>query len=540
MRSRRTIHAPALALILALALIPVARTARFEPPPSEPSAVDSSRPGDVRRPDPAGFTGEAETEEGLRWVPVDRGRMPEVSPKPAAVPTPRTSVVTSFAGLDATNFSPSDTTGAGGDNHVLTAANDQYQLFSRAGVPEVGPLPLDGFFPPEPVIEFDPRVVYDPYSDHYVLIYLGYRLDQNTDYLYVVSIPDATATTQATWCVRRFKSDLSNDGIDSWLDYPGLGFDANRIYVTGNLYKYTGPPIGAQIIAFKKAGLYDCARPIRKRVFGPAATRYPGGRQSRSIQPAVMDGSSANAFYLMASETTYGASTVNVNSLILYRIKKEGGRLSLKNVEVGVGPASIHPYAALQQGAPAADSDAHWDPGALQLPNVFYDAARGKLYTAHAAEKDIGNDGWTDIAVRWYEVRPASRLERSKVTRKGIFGTQNTDAGWPAVATDASGNVIIGFSRASDVGGAKEYLSNYATVIEPGDTVPDAGNTILLAPGDALMNVTPGAERWGDYQAINRDPVDGSQVWFVGQIAEGSGGPETDEFRQRVDLISFP
>lgn len=99
--------------------------------------------------------------------------------------------------------------------------------------------------------------------------------------------------------------------------------------------------------------------------------------------------------------------------------------------------------------------------------------------------------------------------------------------------------MFVAYSRASGVTGDEEYISSWVTVIEPGDTVPDAGNTVPLSAGDTFLNVRAGAERWGDYMAINRDPAGGSGVWVVGQAAH-EAGPSTGDFRQHADLVGFP
>ncbi len=226
------------ALVFTLALVPSLT------PRSDGSSGTGDEPGlrgadpqpSVALPDIIEADGGIELGEERAWAPFDRGTMPDADRARVAGPVPRASVVTGFASINATNMSPSDTNGAGGDNHVLAAVNPDWGLFSRSGVPEIGPTHISDLFPSSPGLKFDPRVVYDPYRDHYVMIYLGYDYGPpEKGYLYVVSIPDATATDQSTWCARRFTSDLSKDGIDAWLDYPGLGFDARRIYVTGNL-----------------------------------------------------------------------------------------------------------------------------------------------------------------------------------------------------------------------------------------------------------------------------------------------------------------
>ncbi|MEX0990698.1 MAG: hypothetical protein WD004_00285 [Actinomycetota bacterium] len=478
------------------------------------------------------------------WTLPDRGDPSTVTARLPAPPTPRTSVLSGFDGLGNLNsLSPSDTTGAGGDNHVLTAVNVSYRLTSRTGVPEVGPATLRSLFPTTKGIVFDPRVVYDPYDAHYVMTFLSYYGKKDKASLFVVSIPDVTASMPATWCARKLRADQVSDGKRTWADYPGLGLDDDRVFITTNQFGFDRSDgyVGAQVLAFDKTSLYDCGMTVTKTVFGPKQTRFPDGGPGFTLQPATMAGGVPGSdFFLVAYDVTFGAYAGTGNTLVLYRIRDTGGGLALAKTEIGVGPVKMHYGYGLQRGASSADPDAYWDTGDLEFAQAFYDPVVDRIYTAHAIENDLGGDGWIDVAMRWYEIDPAGVLGSSTVTRKGVFGTQDTDAGWPAVTTDSAGNVYVGYSRASGRDGSKEYLSSYVTVIEPGDTVPDPANTLLLESGNALYDPYPGPERWGDYQAVNRDPLDGTQVWVIGQIARSSGAATTPNFRQTVDLTTFP
>jgi hypothetical protein len=135
--------------------------------------------------------------------------------------------------------------------------------------------------------------------------------------------------------------------------------------------------------------------------------------------------------------------------------------------------------------------------------------------------------------IKWYEVHPTRRLRASRLTRSGIVGSPETDAGWPVVATDASGNLFITYSRASKPLG--EYLSAWAAEVPPGATAADP---VLLSAGTARIEASPGVERWGDFNAINRDPVDGTFVAMVNQYAKSDGGATTLDWQQTFDLVS--
>jgi hypothetical protein len=118
------------------------------------------------------------------------------------------------------------------------------------------------------------------------------------------------------------------------------------------------------------------------------------------------------------------------------------------------------------------------------------------------------------------------------VTRFGTVGEVETDAGWPAVATDATGNLFITYSRASVV--THEFLSAWVAEVTPGPTVAE---TQPVRSGTARMEAVDGVERWGGYAAAGRDPTDGDLVAIVNQFAVAdSAGPTTD-WRQAVYLI---
>ena len=40
-----------------------------------------------------------------------------------------------------------------------------------------------------------------------------------------------------------------------------------------------------------------------------------------------------------------------------------------------------------------------------------------------------------------------------------------------------------------------------------------------LAAGSSLYEPISGPQRWGDFNAINRDPLDGSLMWLVNERA---------------------
>ena len=74
------------------------------------------------------------------------------------------------------------------------------------------------------------------------------------------------------------------------------------------------------------------------------------------------------------------------------------------------------------------------------------------------------------------------------------------------------------YNRASQPSG--ESLSAWVAEVPPGSTT---ATQTLLTPEMALYDVVDGIERWGDFTAINRDPVAPDAVATFNQYANELG-----------------
>jgi hypothetical protein len=469
------------------------------------------------------------------------GRRPGVSPSQvsadrAMMPIPAGPGFPAITGD--LGITPADPTGAAGATHVVTAVNVHYAIYLKDGTPVQGRTRLRDLFPRVP-FPFDPKVVYDHYRDTFVLVYLGGRFfgSRRRSWINVVSMPESSIDTPSTWCKRKLKGDQVGGFGNLFADYPGLGFDGERVYITTNQFTFGSETFRyAQVLALRKRGLYDCDEPLRKKVFARNQTRDPEGTRAFTIQPAVTEtdtGASPPEFLVSFQDTECGFACGR--RLTIWRIRERPRRgLQLARTSVTVGLAFLAPLGTQKGGT--VDCGAVrtcWDTGDLRLTSAFYDADRGFLYTAHAVQAQFGA-GQVESAIRWYEIDPAP-LDSTSVPRRPVFGELNTFAGWPAVATDATGNLFVTYSRATS-SGPGEYLSVWVATIAPGTT---AAEPDLIEPGnDTYVDPdNPGPQRWGDYNGISRDPVDPTVIWSVNQVAQDDGEPPgatTDEWQQWV------
>ena len=448
------------------------------------------------------------------------------------------------------SISPSDSTGAVGPAHIVTAVNIEYAVWDKTAIdpasPLVGPDQLSSLFPslPDGSFVFDPKVVYDHYRRRFVLAFLAARGapftgGQPKSWILVVSIPQGTAEMPGTWCRRKLDGDQLADGEQLFADYPGLGFDGGQVYVTTNQFTFGNQPRfrHAQILAMAKTALYDCDRAPKIEAFGRNATRDPEGTKAFTIQPAITQtevGVKPAGFLISFQGTSCGP--VCGKRITVWRIRGQGGALHLDSRSIAVGKVKVAPLGTQKDGSTTcADLADCWDTGDLRLTTAFYDADRQRLYAAHAVRRDVApGDGYLESAVRWYEVDPAPFADVA-AKRHGVIGASRKDAGWPAIGTDDQRNIFVSYSRAGAPGPDAEYLSALAATIAPGTTAEEVA---ILKPGEALYRAFSGLpQRWGDYNAVSRDPVDPTVVVSVNQYARDDGSPPTRLWQQVVHRL---
>jgi hypothetical protein len=443
-----------------------------------------------------------------------------------------TVVPPTFDGVpDLATVSPADPTGALGVTHHLAAVNVHMAFYDRAGL-ELDPprrlRSLDDALPAG-VDDFDPKVVYDPYRQHFLLAFAS--ASSTKSFLSLVVIPEGSEAVTADWCVLHLSGDQVRNNGKQLADYPMLGFTANRVTLTTNQFDYSDAPFTggfqyAQIVSFRKSDLYDCSVPVVPiKIFSRSQTRDPDGSRAFTIVPTVSVGGGSTTQYMTSLD--FNGST---GKLILWRLMPVNGVLKLTRVSLGGGGMAYPPWG--RQCGNTSGLNSKWDTGDLRLTASFLDGGLGRLYTTTAIRGNIGG-GAVESVVRWWEVDPASILANSRVTRRGLVGAAGRDAAWPSIATDGDGKLWVNYARA----GVPECLAAYAGVIQPGAT---GSSSVLIQPGSSRYEYGPGVERWGDYTAITRDPLDPTAMAAYGAYPtdDGVGGPPTELWQQVIATLT--
>jgi subtilisin-like proprotein convertase family protein len=395
---------------------------------------------------------------------------------------------------------PPDTNGAVGPNHLLVALNTEIVVQSRTGV-VIQSMSLDSFWAglpgPWKHVEgpstFDPKVLYDPYNNRWILTVCADGGQSTSAILVAVS-----KTSDPTGLWNRYKVDFDSAGT-SWADYPSLGFNKNWIVVSVNKFPIAeGPSGGAQVFAFNKANLYaGAAGAFKKFVDANGFT----------MAPAVTFDNTLNTLYLIEEWD---------GSLAKLRIS------SLTGTPAAPVMSTSHPF--VTSPSPWSDFPPNGEDFAPQkgsvnkiqlndarIQNVIY--RNGSLWTAHTIFLPAGVSP-TRSAVQWWQLTPTGTIQQ----RGRLEDTTGAKFyGFPSITVNAKADVLIGCSRFS--------TAEFPSAVYAFRAATDAANTLrtptLLKAGAAPYYKSYGDpnNRWGDYSHTVVDPVNDLDMWTIQEYA---------------------
>ena len=407
---------------------------------------------------------------------------------------PRTNPASMFATITATGWNPPDPTLAVGPNHVVVTANSRVAFYNKATGAQTFAAPLDssgspGFFEPLGAagFVFDPKCVYDHFAQRFVIVAL--ETYGTTEAWVDIAISD-DSDPNGTWYKYRTDAVLTIGTSTAWWDFPGLGYDQNGYYVTGNLFGLNPSSgyYGFGLRVFDKGSM----------LAGGTAT-YNTLRTASGyvVEPAIHVGATGPT-------TPYLVTINNSTSLTVYAVNNALASPTLSSVSVTTPSYSGAGESPTVNGSSVSNAG-------MTIPMWRSVGGMNKLFVCHNAAV-----GGRNVA-RWHELNTGSWPASGTVTR---VQSGDIDAGglnwtlFPAIGVNTLGEVGVALgvtSPQSRVGVA--IAGRKAT-----DPAGRMGVPMVVKTGDA-----DGGGRWGDYYAIAVDPVDDTTFWAVGEYRGTTG-----------------
>ena len=266
---------------------------------------------------------------------------------------------------------PPDTHGAVGPNHVISMTNTHVRIQNRAGT-QLEYLPLNTWW--GSTLVFDPRVIYDPFTDRFYAC--AVRALRATDSSILIRVsktgnPLGSAGAPSTWWSQVFDVDATNV---VWADFPTIGFNKNWITVQCNFFNVAGNIFArSHVYPFPKTAALAGAIPA------PGFFFNLGNTSGATQQPAVtLDNSAEDMYFVNVWNTAAGALSV-------FRMSPPavaGGNPTMTQVALpAAAPFALRPIAGQEEFSPQSGTGIKIAAGDGRIQNVV--TRNGSIWCTH-------------------------------------------------------------------------------------------------------------------------------------------------------------
>ena len=408
--------------------------------------------------------------------------------------TALTVLLRSFNGINQTNSIPPDPYCAVGPAHIMATVNSSFAIWDKKGN-HVITVNADNFYANlgTGINVFDPKVLYDHYAKRWIMVWLNQDdATQVGDFLLSVSDDSIPTGTWYNWRLSSAVNGTTSSG--SWGDYQGVGFDQNAIYITSNQFSFGGSFQYVKIRIIPKAQLLS----------GPGACtfndlwdiRYPHqlGTRVFNVRPALMY-TASNEYYLI--NAPYGGGNFHV----LYKIKDVLTTPSMTGQLISTATFSNAPNPNQLGGGTLRLEGGG---SAIRNEPKFRD---GFLYSIHSAANPV-NASYSTI--HYTKINVATNA----VEEQNFFGSPGFWYFYPAIEIDQNHNITATYSRSGDTAYAGAFYSTKLASAPAGFT---ESYPLKYGMGNYVKDFGSGRNRWGDYNGINVDPTNWSDIWMFGE-----------------------
>jgi len=392
-------------------------------------------------------------------------------------------------GFTQSNSIPPDPIIAVGPSHIMYLVNSSFRIADKNGV-VINEVNADTWYGAivSGASAFDPKVIYDHFSNRWVQVWL-HQDDATSQSYFFVSVSDDD-DPNGVWYNWALPSNVyGNTPNGAWGDYQGVGYDQNNIYITSNDFGFTGGYVGSRLRVVPKRDLYRTDGMTGIVTWNDFThISYPGsGTSAFGIRPTRMF--QENDKYYLAVHSPFTTGT----NFGVYTFQNINGRDTLTGVAVPTNLYTSPPNADQLGGGTLLI-----DGGGKNLRNepVYKD---GLLHMTHS----VRNGSYS--AVRYLVVDVSNFTAAADLTMAESGYYYN----YPALAVNSEDDVIFTYSRSSDT----EYMGAYFSLIKSDGSF---SGTQLLSPGNGnyVVDFGSGRNRWGDYMGAYFDHSAGKSFWI--------------------------
>jgi hypothetical protein len=435
---------------------------------------------------------------------------------------------------------PPDTMGAVGVDKVFTQTNSNFRIHDKTTGAPLSTVNSDTFWAPAGGTGvFDPRVLYDPYNNRWIVAITSNPQTANASI--EVGISD-TSDPQGTYHLYRFIVGCAAGGISpitgaacnaggEWADFPMIGFSKGWVGITWNQFTTSttafiagrgifidypnlrnGP---ASPTAFTVSGFNFCTH--------PATTLDPNVVNLSLVAHISSGGATYQLVTLSGLPPSLGGTAPSIAAT--GALTRPGGGWTQPGGDIlpqtctGV-PAVTCPTTL--RGINAND--------AFVRSNVIY--RNGNLYYPQTVSLPAGTAAaaaTSRTAVQWTEINAITgafvdggRVDDPTATKTN--GGKHYAFG--GIAVNKNGDILLGYSQFA----SNQFASAGYSFRLGGDPAGTMRDPVIFKAGEDYYSKAFGGtqNRWGDYSHAAVDPVNDRDLWTIQEYAGTRTPPDAN------------
>ncbi len=454
--------------------------------------------------------------EPVRRIPLPPGLTQQEDSVQQRTVVPFTPVVgTSFEGLGAgqygftVNSAPPDTNGTVGATQYVQWVNTSFAIFNKSSGaliagPTAGNTLWSGFGGGcQTNNDGDPVVLYDKAAQRWVFSQFSVT---TTPYLQCIAV---STTSDATGTYNRYSFQYGN-----FDDYPKMGVWSDGYYETFNMFN-GNTFVGADACAYNRTAM----------LADSAATQvcFQQGSSVGGLLPSDIDGTTAPPSGSPNYMVYFGTNNLN---LFKFHVDFNTPANSTFTGPTVIPVAAFSPLCSGGTCVPQPGTTQQLDSLADRL---MYRLAYRNFGTHESLVVNHSVTAGSGGGVRWYEIQNPSGTPT--VAQQSTFAPDSNYRWMGSIAMDQSGDMAVGYSVASSsLNPTIRYTGRVPT--DPSGTM-EAEVNVVTGTGSQ----TTGLSRWGDYSAMQVDPVDDCTFWYTQEYIKTNG---TFNWNTRIANFKFP
>lgn len=391
---------------------------------------------------------------------------------------------------------PPDTEGTVGATQYVQWVNTSFAVFNKStgaliAGPTAGNTLWSGFGGGcQTNNDGDPIVLYDKIAQRWIFSQFSVS---TTPYLQCIAV---STTSDATGAYNRYSFQYTN-----FDDYPKMGVWPDAYYETFNMFAGGTTFVGADACAYDRSAM----------LAGSAATQvcFQQGTAVGGLLPSDLDGTTPPPAGSPNYMLYFGTNNLN---LFKFHVDFATPANSTFTGPTVINVAAFSPLCGGGTCVPQPSVTQQLDSLADRL---MYRLAYRNFGTHESLVVNHSVVAGSGGGVRWYELQNPSGTP--SLAQQSTFAPDSNYRWMGSVAMDHVGDMALGYSvSSSSLSPSVRFTGRLST--DPASTMETEVNIIS---GSGSQNA--GLSRWGDYSAMQVDPVDDCTFWFTEEYMATTG-----------------